>query len=228
MVTTLLYDTQGTLVDNYSIAAVIEPYVFESNTAFRIAVDWRFQQKWAMFYTTLSDNLVPFPKLNEAALRWALDKQGVELPEAAIKDIASQYHRLRAYPEVVGALKALKKQNLTQKIVANPTVKFIKDHSEFAGTLPYIDEIISNSEEAKAYKPSQKVYELGIARAGCPKDQILWVTGHFWEITGAVRAGLKCAWINRARQPMMQIGIKPTYHVRNLQELSDALQKQQK
>jgi 2-haloacid dehalogenase len=223
MITTLLYDTQGTLVDNYSIAAVIEPYVFESNTAYRIAVDWRFQQKWAMFYTTLADNVVPFPQLNEAALRWALQKQNVDLPEAAIKDINSQYHKLRAYPEVVEALKSLKKQKLTQKIVANPTVKYIKDHSEFAGTLPYIDEIISNSEEAKAYKPSQKVYELGIARAGCSKDQILWVTGHFWEITGAVRAGLKCAWINRARQPKMKIGIEPTYEVGNLQELSDAL-----
>jgi 2-haloacid dehalogenase len=226
MITTLLYDTQGTLVDNYSIASVIEPYVFESNTANHIAADWRFQQKWAMFYTTLSDNLVPFPELNKAALYWALKKQNVELPKATVEYIASQYHKLKAYPEVLGALKSLKGQNLTQKIVANPTVDMIRDHSDFAGTLPFIDEIISNSEEAKAYKPSPKVFELGIARAGCAKDEILWVTGHFWEITGAVRAGLKTAWINRARQPKMEIGIEPTYHVKNLQELSDALAKQ--
>lgn len=225
MITTLLYDTQGTLVDNYSISAVIEPYVFESNTANRIAADWRFQQKWAMFYTTLADNVVPFPELNLAALKWALKKQNVDLPKATVEHINSQYHKLRAYPEVVKALKSLRDQKLTQKIVANPTVKYIRDHSEFAGTLPYIDEIISNSEEANAYKPSQKVFELGIKRAGCPKDQILWVTGHFWEITGAVRAGLKTAWINRAGQPKLEIGIEPTYHVKNLQELSDALAK---
>jgi 2-haloacid dehalogenase len=56
---TLLFDTWGTLVDNYSIADVIEPYVYEAHTAQRIAQDWRFQQKWAMFYTTLADAFVP-------------------------------------------------------------------------------------------------------------------------------------------------------------------------
>ena len=222
MITTLLFDTQGTLVDNYSIADVIEPYVFEAHTAYRIAIDWRFQQKWAMFYTTLADNVVPFPQLNEACLRWVLDKEHITLPDAAIKDIASQYNKLRAYPEVIGALKSLKQLGLTLKIVANPTVQFITDHSKYAGTLPYIDEIISNSEEVKAYKPSPKVYELGMKRAGCAKDQILWVTGHFWEIVGAHRQDLKTAWINRARQPMLRIGVTPTYNVGNLQALADA------
>ena len=223
MIKTLLFDTQGTLVDNYAIADVIEPYVFEAHTAYRIAIDWRFQQKWAMFYTTLADNVVPFPQLNEASLRWALDKHHVALPESAIKAIASQYNKLRAYPEVVGALKALKQLGLTLKIVANPTVQFITDHSKYAGTLPYIDEIVSNSEEVNAYKPSPKVYELGMQRAGCAKDEILWVTGHFWEIVGAHRQGLKTAWINRSRQPVLKIDVTPTYNVTTLQDLADAL-----
>ena len=51
---TLLFDTWGTLVDNYSIADVIEQYVFESHIAQHIAEDWRFQHKWAMFHLTLS------------------------------------------------------------------------------------------------------------------------------------------------------------------------------
>jgi 2-haloacid dehalogenase len=226
MARTLLFDTQGTLVDNYSISEVIEPYVFESNMANLIASDWRFQQKWAMFYTTLADATVPFPKLNEACLRWALDKHHVTLSDTDIKSIAGQYEKLRAYPEVVAAMKSLKSQGLVLKIVANPTVKFITDHSRYAGTLPYLDEIISNSEEVNAYKPSPKVYQLGIERAGCPKEDILWVTGHFWEIVGAVRQGLKCAWINRARHPALQIGVTPTYTVGNLQELADALAKE--
>ena len=228
MARTLLFDTQGTLVDNYSISEVIEPYVFESNTANLIASDWRFQQKWAMFYTSLADATVPFPTLNEACLRWALDKHHVSLSDADIKKIAGQYEKLRAYPEVVGAMKALKNQGLVLKIVANPTVKFITDHSRYAGTLPYLDEIISNSEEVNAYKPSPKVYQLGIDRAGCPKEDILWVTGHFWEIAGAVRQGLKCAWINRARHPALQIGVTPTYTCKNLQDLADTLAKESK
>ena len=222
----LLFDTWGTLVDNYSIADVIEPYVGESHMAQHISRDWRFQQKWAMFYTTLSDSFVPHPTLNEACLRWACEKHGVPLTDAEITEINNNYHKLRAYPDVLGALKSLKEQGLILKIVANPTKKMIEDHSEFAGTIEYIDEIISSGEEAQAFKPSPKVYQLGMERAGCDKEDILWVTGHFWEIVGAVRQGLRCAWTNRAWQPQLQIGVEPTYNVKNLQELADILAKE--
>ncbi|MFT5505571.1 MAG: 2-haloacid dehalogenase [Gammaproteobacteria bacterium] len=220
---TLLFDTWGTLVDNYSIADVIEQYVFESNAAQRIAQDWRFQHKWAMFHLTLSDNFVPHPGLNEACLRWALDFNNIQLSDHEIKEINEQYHKLRAYPDVIQALKDLKAQGWIIKIVANPTKKMIEDHSKYAGTFEYIDEIISSGEEQRAFKPSPKVYEIGIERADCPKENILWVTGHQWEAFGAVRQGLRVAWTNRARQPKLQIGIDPTYTTKNLQELADIL-----
>lgn len=225
---TLLFDTWGTLVDNYSIADVIEQYVFEAHTAQDIAIDWRFQQKWAMFYLTLCENFVPHPDLNEACLKWALDKHHVELPKKAIREINAQYHKLRAYPDVIEALKSLKGQGHTIKIVANPTKRMIEEHSEFAGTRPYIDEIISSGEEARAFKPSPKVFNLGIERAGCPKENILWVTGHFWEVVGAGRQGLTTAWTNRARQPMLEIGYTPNYVTKNLKELADILAKEEK
>jgi len=218
---TLLFDTWGTLVDNYSIADVIEPHVYESHIAQRIAQDWRAHQKWAMFYTTLADSFVPHPGLNEACLRWALDRHHVELPEAAIQDIVNNYHKLRAYPDVINALKSLKQQGHTLKIVANPSKKMIEDHSKYAGTYQYLDEIISNGEEAKAFKPSPKVYELGIRRAGCPKENILWVTGHFWEKSprslSAVKSGRSHAVQERRRRADLQRRIghrRGTYRAR--------------
>lgn len=222
----LLFDTWGTLVDNYSIADVIETYVYESHTAQDIAQAWRFQHKWAMFHLTLSDNFVPHPGLNEACLRWALDKHNVRLTDAEIKEINSQYHKLRAYPDVIAALKQMKQLGMTIKIVANPTKKMIEDHSKFAGTYEYIDEIISSGEEMQAFKPSPKVYQIGKERAGCPVDDILWVTGHQWEAFGAVRQGLRVAWTNRAREPKLPIGIEPTYTTKNLQELADILSRE--
>jgi 2-haloacid dehalogenase len=220
---TLLFDSQGTLVDNYAISEVIEPYVFESHTANDIAADWRFQQKWAMFYTTLADAFVPLPELNKAALRWALEKHHVSLGDDDIEAIAAEYHRLRAYPEVLDALASLKEQGHTLKIVANPSLGMIQGHSDFAGTAQYLDDMISNGDEVRRFKPHPEVYQLGMDRAGCPKEEILWVTGHFWEIVGAHRQGLRTAWINRARLPRLEIGVEATYHTRNLQELADAL-----
>ena len=59
--------------------------------------------------------------------------------------------------------------------------------------------------------------------AATDKDDILWVTGHQWEAFGAVRQGLKVAWTNRARQPVLPISIEPTYTTKNLQEVADIL-----
>jgi len=53
--------------------------------------------------------------------------------------------------------------------------------------------------------------------------QILWVTGHFWEIVGASRQGLATAWINRARQPKLKIGVEPTFTVPHMQALTGKL-----
>ncbi len=223
MYKTLCFDSWGTLVDNYSIADVLEPYMKESHIAHRLAADWRFMQKWGMFYVTLAERFTPHPGLTEAALRWTLAKNQVELPEAAIADIMSQYHKLRAYPDVPGALKDLKDLGLTLKIVANPTKKMLEDHTEFAGIRQYLDEIISSGDEIKAFKPSPKVFNLGIERAGCEKDEILWVTGHFWEVVGADTQGLATAWTNRARQPILDIGVTPTFTTPDLQGLADAL-----
>ena len=223
MFKTLCFDTWGTLVDKYTLADVIEPYVFESHLAQKISEDWRFQQKWATFYTTAAQRMAPHPGLNEASFRWALALHHVELPESAIRDIMAQDYKLRAYPDVVAALKKLKGFGLTIKIVANPTRKMIEDGSRYAGTFPYIDEIISCSEEVKAFKPSPAAIQLGIDRAGCAKEEILWVAGHFWELYGADGLGLKTAWTNRARQPALGIGFTPTYETRTLLELADIL-----
>ena len=223
MYKTLLFDSWGTLVDNYSMADVLEPYICESHLAQDIAQDWRFQQKWAMFYVTLAERFVPHPGLTEAALHWALDFHHVELPEKAIQDIMSKYDHLRAYPDVPNALKDLKDQGLTLKIVANPTKEMLVGHTKFSGIYDYLDDIISSGEEVQAFKPSPKVFQLGIERADCAKEEILWVTGHFWEIVGADTQGLATAWTNRARHPALRIGVTPTFTQPDLQGLADAL-----
>lgn len=223
MYKTLLFDSWGTIVDNYTLTDFLEPHIGEKNLSQQISRDWRFQQKWAMFYLTLSERFVPHPGLTEAALRWALDMHHVELSEAAIKDLMSHYNDLDPYPDVPDALKDLKDQGLILKIVANPTKDMLVGHTKHAGVHNYFDEIISSGDEIKAFKPSPKVFNLGIERAECEKDEILWVTGHFWEAVGADTQGLATAWTNRARQAPLKIGFEPTITVPNMQALADHL-----
>lgn len=223
----LLFDSQGTLVDNYTIVDAIEPYVTGTRIAQALSYDWRQRQKWYMCYTTCADVKASMPNLNEAAFRWALEHHHITLPDKAIKDILSKYQQLRAYPDVPEALKSLKAQGHVVKIIANPAKFMLEGHLEYAGIRKYIDEIVSNSEEEGVYKPHPKVFQLGLRKARVPQDQCLWVTGHFWEAIAADRQGFKTAWTNRALIPPDRIGgFTPTYTTTTLLDLANLLEKQ--
>jgi 2-haloacid dehalogenase len=219
----LHFDTWGTLVDNYSIADVIEQQVYESHLAQKIAQDWRKHQKWAMFYTTLADNFVIHPASTTPACKYALDKHNVQLSKAAMEDICNNYHKLRAYPEVVNALKGMKALGLTLRIVANPTKKMIEDHSRYAGnaSLHRRDHLERRgsagvqavAESVPAWHPEGKVQEGGDPLG----DRALL------GIVGANRQGLATAWVNRAREPKLEIGVEPTYTIPHMQALTDIL-----
>ena len=224
---TLLFDSQGTLVDNYTIADVLEPHVTGARMAHAIAYDWRQRQKWYMCYTTCADYNVPMPELNEAAFRWALEEHRVTLSDKVIKEVLDRFQELRAYPDVPEALRSLKAQGHVVKIIANPAKFMLEGHTKFAGIRQYIDEIVSNSEDVGVYKPHPKVFQLGLKKAGVPQDQCLWVTGHYWEIMGAARQGFKTAWTNRALLPPDRLaGVTPTYTTTTLLELAQRLEKQ--
>ena len=90
-----------------------------------------------------------------------------------------------------------------------------------------LEQVPAEAVEVVCERPFERAlirsYEIGIERAGCPKQDILWVTGHQWEAFGAVCQGLRVAWTNRAQQPKLEIGINPTYTTKHLQELADLL-----
>ena len=222
----LLFDSQGTLVDPYTIADVIEPHVTGTRIAQAISYDWRQQVKWYVLYTTAADYKISMLQANEAAFRWALDNNDVRLREKAIADILSKFHQLRAYPDVPSALKSLKAQGHVNKIVANPGKPMLEAQLEHAGILTYFDEVVATFEEVGVFKPHPKTFKLGLKKAGVPWDECLWVTSHLWEAVGAHQFGFKTAWTNRLGLPIDRIGFEPTYVTKTLLELARRLKKQ--
>lgn len=222
----LFFDYWGTLVDNYSIAEVLVPYVYSFRKANDIAEEWRRHQKWMMFYLTLAERFVPHPECTEAALRHTLEKFHAPVSEQGIKDIMDKYQQLRAFPDVPEGLRKLKGQGHALRIVGNPARWMLEEGSEHAGIRKYFDQIVSSTDETKTCKPSPKTFQLGLSLAGVPKEQVLWVTGHFWEVIGADGQGIKTAWINRMNVPPDYIGVTPTYRTRTLSELAEVLEQQ--
>jgi 2-haloacid dehalogenase len=90
------------------------------------------------------------------------------------------------------------------------------------------DEVVT-AQEAQAYKPSLRIFELALSRLGTPRDRILHVgQSIFHDVVPAQRLGLSTVWVNR---PSARAGVgavkaaegKPDLEVSNLSALVDLL-----
>ena len=130
----------------------------------------------------------------------------------------------KPWPDTVAALRQLKAR-FRLAILSNV------DDDLFAGTRPQLgvdfDEVIT-AQQAQAYKPSLKLFELALSRVHAPAHRVLHVgQSIFHDIIPAQALGLATVWVNR---PSARPGVgavkaaeaKPDLTVETLAELSAA------
>jgi 2-haloacid dehalogenase len=73
------------------------------------------------------------------------------------------------------------------------------------------------AEIAQAYKPSERIFRLGLERLGLPISSVLHVAISPWaDIEGAKPVGLKVAWINRNHDELGPWTPRPDYEFSDL------------
>ena len=101
---------------------------------------------------------------------------------------------MEAWPDTVTALRELQKR-FRLAIVSNV------DDDLFAATLPQLgvefDQIIT-AQQAGAYKPSLKIFDLALSRVGGPAHRVLHVgQSVYHDVLPAQSLGLATVWVNR-------------------------------
>lgn len=127
----------------------------------------------------------------------------------------------KPWPDTVSALRELKKR-FRLAIISNV------DDDLFAATQPQLgvefDQVIT-AQQAKAYKPSLKIFELALSRVGVPAHRILHIGQSLYhDVLPAQSLGLATVWVNR---PSARAGVgavkavdgQPDLQVSSLAEL---------
>ena len=130
----------------------------------------------------------------------------------------------KPWPDTVAALRQLKTR-FRLAILSNV------DDDLFAGTCPQLgvdfDEVIT-AQQAQAYKPSLKLFELALSRINAPAHRVLHVGQSIYhDVIPAQALGLATVWVNR---PSARPGVgavkaaeaKPDLTVESLSELASA------
>jgi 2-haloalkanoic acid dehalogenase type II len=89
--------------------------------------------------------------------------------------------------------------------------------------LPVSFDLIVTAEDVRSYKPASGHFEAMLARAACPKSDVLHVAqSHSHDVTPCSRLGITCAWINR-RGESYPDGPRASFELPNLSALCDHL-----
>lgn len=140
-----------------------------------------------------------FSEVGAAALATTAISASVELPADAVPTPREAIRRLPPHPDIEPALCALRDAGVVTAALSNNPLPVIQDQMRHAGLAPLFDEIMS-VDEAGALKPAPEVYQFAIVRLGLPADAVWIVAAHGWDIAGAMRVGLRGAFVARPGQ----------------------------
>jgi 2-haloacid dehalogenase len=136
-----------------------------------------------------------FREIAGESLRLALAQLGLASDRADIELLTSSISRMPPFPEVPGALGALKAAGLHLCIVSNTDDDIIAGNVAQLGG--HVERVVT-AQQARAYKPSRRIFEHAHRLLGVGPDDVVHVCASPQiDLTAARDIGFRSVWIDR-------------------------------
>jgi 2-haloacid dehalogenase len=219
----LTFDCYGTLIDWESgilsaLHRILSAHgkVIQDATILKLYGDFEQRSEEGEFH--------PYRSVLESVVRRFGAQLGFNPTDAEARSLPDSLPTWKPWPDTVAALQLLKSR-FRLAILSNV------DDDLFALTRPQLgvnfDEVIT-AQQAQAYKPSLKIFELALSRINSPAHRVLHVgQSVYHDVIPAQALGLATVWVNR---PSARPGVgavksaeaKPDLIVSSLAELAAA------
>jgi 2-haloacid dehalogenase len=213
-----LFDAYGTLFDVHSV--VVRAGTGLAGDLQALSQLWRQKQLEFTWLRALMDRYQDFWHVTEAALRTALAQLQMEASEPQIRQLLDAYLAPAVFPDAIVALDALCDNPLA--ILSNGSPKMLDAAVRNNAIESYFSNIIS-ADQVKTYKPSSRVYQLGLDALHLPAEEILFVSSNAWDAAGAKAFGYSVCWCNRSGGAIEQLGLEPDIIVPTLDQIPSRL-----
>lgn len=204
MTTVIAFDVNETLLDLRALDGAFED-LFGSAA---LRPQWFAQMLQLSFVGGLTGEYVDFSTAQHAALLMLARRMGQTVTPAQAADVVRGMESLPPHPEVAGALEALRGTQLRMVALTNSVEVVAEAQLRHAGLRGYFNRVIS-ADSVRRLKPSPEPY-LAVADAfGVEASEVRLVAAHGWDISGALAAGCKAAFVARAGAVLSPIGRQP-------------------
>lgn len=173
------------------------------------------------FALTAAGAGAPFADLAAGALRTLLDGVALSVPTAqAVEHVMAGFDVLPVHPDVPDGIRAL--DGLRLVTLSNGSIRVAERLLTAAGIRERFERLLS-VEDAGVWKPAAPAYAYAATACGVAPGDMVLVAVHPWDIDGAVRAGLRTAWLNRAADTFPGYFREPDRTITALTGLADCL-----
>jgi 2-haloacid dehalogenase len=197
-VETLTFDSYGTLVDVAAVEAALANVDGVTDPE-PVSNHWRSRSLLYTMVANAIDAYQPFYELNRAALTHALAAHGIETTPAEREAVLETYHDLDVFDDVTDGIAALA-ADYDCYVVSNGNPAMLDSMVEAADIGDVIQDTIS-ADEVETFKPDAEIYRHAAARTGTPVDRIAHVCGPFFDVYGAMNAGMQAVRVARGGEP---------------------------
>ncbi|TYL39825.1 haloacid dehalogenase type II [Natronococcus pandeyae] len=221
-VSTVTFDSYSTLVDVDAVESALEHHTSLDDPA-PVSRTWRER---SMQYTLVANHLEAyetFYEINREALTYALAAHDVECSDDEREEILEAYHDLEVFDDVRESIERLRSAGYDCYVLSNGNPEMLESMVESADIGDLLEETIS-AHELETFKPAPELYRHAAGRTGTPIDEIVHVSALWFDVQGAVHAGMNGAWLDRKGDPEEPFGPEPDAVVAGLDELADTLE----
>lgn len=214
----IVFDLMGTLLELRTLDPYFERFFGEVD----VRKEWFMQTLQLAMAAVLTNAYEDFRVQADTGLEMTARHYKVSMLGEEKNLILGTLRKLRPFPEVVQSLQRLRDAGLRLATLTNSTAQTAEAQLTYAGLRDHFEEVIS-ADEIQCFKPAPEVYQLAARRLSVEAGQIRLVSGHDWDVTGALRAGCAAVFVARPGQVMNPFGPQPDVRGVDLVEVTEKI-----
>ena len=157
---------------------------------------WFAQMLQLAFVGAITGEYLDFTTAQRRALRMLATRRGVPIADADAAAIADQMTHLPAHDDVVPALEALGRTGAAIVALTNSPSAVADAQLRNAGIRDRFAQALS-ADSVRRLKPAPEPYRMAAERTGVAPSDLMLVAAHGWDISGALAAGCRAAFVAR-------------------------------
>ena len=218
MATVLAFDVNETLLDLRALDPLFDDVLGDA----ALRPQWFATMLQLSFVGGLTGHYVDFSTAQRAALRMTAARVRKDLSTGAIETVVDAMRRLPAHRDVPQALTRLRDAGFRVTALTNSVLEVARAQLSNAGLSDRFEAIFS-ADEVRALKPAPEPYRMLAERCDVHISDVCLVAAHAWDVSGALAAGARAAFVARGGATHSPLGAQPDVIGDDLTEVADAL-----